>query len=39
MINIEYNKERDSYVVFVDGEWYYESETYNTALAVFESFF
>lgn len=38
-VTIEYSKERGTWNVFVNGEWYYESANYEQAENVFNSFF
>jgi hypothetical protein len=38
-VKLEYSKERGTWNVIVNGEWYYESEDYEQAENVFLSFF
>lgn len=38
-VRLEYSKERGTWNVFCNGEWYYESEKYEQAENVFNSFF
>ena len=38
-VTMEFSEERGTWNVFVDGEWYFESNNYLQAEKVFESFF
>lgn len=38
-VQLVYSESRETWNVFVNGEWYYESENYEQAENVFNSFF
>lgn len=37
-VELIYSKERNTWNVFVDNEWYFETENYEEAREVYESF-
>ena len=38
-VQLVYSESRETWNVFVNGEWYYESENYEQAENIFNSFF
>lgn len=38
-VNLEFSKERNTWNVFVDGEWIYESRSYEQAEKMFDTYF
>ena len=38
-VRMEFSEERGTWNVFANGEWYYESENYEQAEKVFDTFF